>query len=95
MPESSITEAKAHLTRLIQRAERGEAIRITRRGKPVAILLSEDAYLRLSQGQTPPDFWDLVKEMRAAPDFQPVNGTPEEIDTWRDRRPAREFTWPE
>lgn len=95
MPESSIAEAKAHLTRLIQQAERGEAIRITRRGKPVAVLLSEDAYQRLSQGRTPPDFWSLVMEMRAAPAFQPVEWTPEEIEAWRDRGPGRGFTWTE
>jgi len=95
MPETSIAEAKAHLTHFIQCAERGETVRITRRGKPVAVLLSETAYARLSQGRDAPDFGALVVEMRADPAFQPVDWTPEEIDAWRDRQPVRAFTWPE
>jgi len=31
-------DAKAHLSELVERAERGEPVRITRRGKPVARL---------------------------------------------------------
>jgi prevent-host-death family protein len=36
MDEVTVVEAKAHLSELIERAERGEPIRITRRGKLVA-----------------------------------------------------------
>jgi len=38
MEEVTIAEAKAHLSELIERAARGEPVRITRRGKPVARL---------------------------------------------------------
>ena len=38
MDDVSIAEVKAHLSDLVARAEAGEAIRITRRGKPVAML---------------------------------------------------------
>jgi prevent-host-death family protein len=93
MTETSITDAKNQLTRLIHEAERGEAVHITRRGKPVAVLLSEDEYARLCQGQR--DFWDLIAEMRADPAFEPVDWSRKEVDSWRDRRPAREFEWPE
>jgi prevent-host-death family protein len=34
----NLAEAKAHLSELVARAEAGEAIRISRRGKPVAQL---------------------------------------------------------
>lgn len=95
MPDTSIADAKTHLTQLIQRAERGEAIRITRRGKPVAVLVSEDAYLSLCQGGEPPSFWDQIQAMRADPGFQPIDWTPQEIDAWRDRQPSREFAWPD
>jgi len=53
MSETPIAEAKTQLTRLIHQAERGDAVHITRRGKPV-----------------------------------------KEVNSWRDRRPAREFDWP-
>ncbi len=95
MSESSIAEAKTQLTRLIHQAERGETVHITRRGKPVAVLLSEDEYARLRQGQEQQNFWDLIAEMRDDPAFEPVDWCREEVDSWRDRRPAREFEWPE
>lgn len=95
MSETSIAEAKTRLTRLIQQVERGDAVHITRRGKAVAVLVSADEYARLRQVQPQRDFWDLITEMRADPAFEPVNWTGEEVDTWRDRQPARGFAWPE
>lgn len=95
MMETSIAEAKTHLTRLIHQAEGGEPVHITRRGKPVAVLLSEAEYARLREGREQRTFWDLIVEMRSDPDFEPVDWTPEEVDSWRDRIPAPEFAWPE
>ena len=37
--EVSLFDAKTHLSRLVARAERGEVVTITRRGKPVARLV--------------------------------------------------------
>jgi antitoxin Phd len=73
MSETSIAEAKTQPTRLIHQAERGEAVHITRRGKPVAVLLSEEEYARLRQGQEQRNFWDLIAEMRADAGFEPVD----------------------
>ena len=95
MSETSIAEAKTQLTRLIHQAEQGQAVHITRRGKPVAVLLSEDEYARLRQGQEQRNFWDLIAEMRADPGFEPVDWPKDEVGSWRDRRPARDFEWPE
>ena len=95
MAEMSIANAKNHLTRLIHEVERGEPVHITRRGKPVAVLLSEDEYARFRQGRVHGNFWDLIVEMRSDPEFEPVDWTPEEVDSWRDRRPERDFEWPE
>jgi len=50
LSEASIVEAKAQMTRLIHRAEQGEVVHITRRGKPFAVLLSREDYARLLQG---------------------------------------------
>ncbi len=95
MAEASIADAKTQLTRLIHRAERGEAVHITRRGKPVAVLLSEEEYARLRKGQAQPDFWNLINEMRADPAFEPSEWRKDDVDAWRDRRPTRDFEWPE
>jgi prevent-host-death family protein len=43
MSDVSITYAKAHLGELVKRAAGGEAVCITRRGKPVARLVSMNA----------------------------------------------------
>jgi prevent-host-death family protein len=96
MAETSIAEAKNQLTRLIHQAERGDTVHITRRGRPVAVLLSEAEYARLSRGTTRPTFWEAIQAMRADPDFEPVDLEPEEIASWRDRAAeGRDFEWPE
>lgn len=56
MESYSIADAKARLSELIDRAEAGETVSITRRGKPVARLVAED------QPKKPID----VEAMRAA-----------------------------
>jgi len=95
MSETSIAEAKTQLARFIHQAERGEVIHITRRGKPVAVLLSEHEYTRLRHGQDQRSFWELITEMRADPAFEPEDWSREEVDSWRDRRQSPEFEWPE
>jgi prevent-host-death family protein len=96
MAETSIAEAKNHLTRLIHQVERGDAVHITRRGRPVAVLLSEAEFARLSRGTTRPTFWEAIQAMRADPDFEPLDLEPEEIASWRDRAAeGRDFEWPE
>ena len=95
MPEASIAEAKTQLTRLISQAELGEAVHITRRGKPVAVLVSESEYARLRQSETHRSFWELIVEMRDDPAFEPIEWSLDDINAWRDRRPTQAFTWPE
>ncbi len=41
MREVQASEAKAHLPRLLDEVERGETIRITRHGRPIARLVPE------------------------------------------------------
>lgn len=43
----SIAQAKDRLSELVQAAERGEAVTVTRRGKPVARVVSESEYRKL------------------------------------------------
>ena len=44
MRTSTIAEAKNNLSQLIHQLETGEAIHLTRYGKPVAVLISEHQY---------------------------------------------------
>ena len=95
MPEVSIAQARNTLTRLIHEAENGEAVHITRRGKRVAVLVSRREYERLESGGGGSDFWQGTKEWRAQASFDWPELTPEEVDSWRDRRPPREPSWPD
>lgn len=66
MSDTTVADARNHLPRLIHQAEQGEAIHITRHGKPVAVLLAENEYTRLTEGKTPQQgFLDFTREWRA------------------------------
>ena len=43
----SVAEARAHLPSILVQAEAGEAIELTRRGRPVAVVLSHESFERL------------------------------------------------
>jgi prevent-host-death family protein len=44
----SIAEARTHLPSLVREAESGEAVELTRRGEPVAVLIGRKQYVRLT-----------------------------------------------
>jgi prevent-host-death family protein len=58
MNEIGSYEAKTHLPQLLKRVARGEKIVITRRGKPVAMLVPPPAEVK-------PDVKKVVKDMLA------------------------------
>jgi hypothetical protein len=39
------------------------------------------------------DFWQAIQEMRADSNFQPVDFSDEEIDSWRSKSTGRKFSW--
>jgi len=45
----SIAAAKNNLSSLVHEAEQGHPVRLTRRGKPVAVLISTEQYERISK----------------------------------------------
>jgi len=71
MTEVSVYEAKAHLSQLLGRAEKGEQIVITRHGRPVAMLVPV-------RGKQEPRKLGLLRgRIRTAKDFDAP--LPEEI----------------
>lgn len=48
MPEFSIADAKSQFAQVVHQAEQGQPVHITRRGRPVAVLLSQAEYTRLA-----------------------------------------------
>lgn len=60
--EFSIAEAKNKLPSIVHYVEDGSNVKLTRRGKPVAVLLSIKEYERLSI--KPAKFWDALSGFR-------------------------------
>ncbi len=56
MKTVSIATAKNSLTELIRDAERGQPVAISRRGRPVAVLLAEAEYAQLRSAAATVDF---------------------------------------
>lgn len=84
----SIAEAKNQLPALIHRAEAGEAVTITRRGKPVAVVVSAELYDRaIRQAGAAPSWFDRLNIWRGGlpADFEGLSDT--ELDAVRDREP--------
>jgi prevent-host-death family protein len=84
----SVAEARQNFARLIQTAERGRVVEITRRGEPVAVVLSAAQYLALvGEG---PSFKAAVDDVRARLDVDGLEIGDEDFADLRDGSPARE-----
>lgn len=83
----SISEARKRLPSLVRDAEKGDAIALTRRGAPVAVLVSNDNYAKLTRKKR--DLAKAIDEFRR--DFDLVELNIEEIyRDVRDRGPGRD-----
>ena len=60
--EFSIAEAKNRLPSIIHSVEKGPFVKLTRRGTPVAVLLSIKEYERLNQKTI--GLWDALSKFR-------------------------------
>lgn len=89
MPEKiSIAQAKNNLTAIIHSVETGPAVQITRRGKPVAMLVSLKEYERLSRRQN--NFYDAMMGFRQSLEEDGVEITGEEFEGLRDKTVGRD-----
>ena len=86
--EYSIAHAKDHLTEAVRAAESGEPVTLTRRGRPVAVIVSEAEYRRLAGPRG--DFWAALQEFRATFDNERDGVEPEYWESLRDRSPGRD-----
>lgn len=89
MPKSfSVAEARQNFARLLQTAERGRVVEITRRGQPVAVVLSAAQYLALvGEG---PSFKAAIDELRARLGIDRLGIGDEDFAGLRHRSPGRE-----
>lgn len=86
----SIAEARNQFAALVRDAEENnQAVQVTRRGQPVAVILSAQEYARLLASQPKRDFWAAYKEWRQRWNVSELDLDPNEI--WsdvRDQSPA-------
>ncbi len=94
MKQTSIREAKSSLTRLLREVEKGRAVRLTQRGKPVAVLLSERQYKRLTTARDPDrNFLRFLRGWRREVIAKGLRFlSHDELIALRDRPPGRETT---
>jgi prevent-host-death family protein len=88
----SLSEAKAQLAGLVHAAESGEVVHISRHGKAVAVLLSEQAYAALQGEMQGTRGWEAIAQWRRAGREHHGEDWPGDLDikTWRDRSVGRE-----
>jgi antitoxin Phd len=87
----SIAEARDNFAAIVRDVERASAIELTRRGKPVAVLISIAEYRRLLAGKK--NFWDAYSEFRDGIDLRGLGIEPEIFEGLRDVSPGREAAW--
>ena len=89
MEITTIADAKNNLPKLIYSAEAGDYIHISRHGRPVAVLISEERYQQLLD--TGKGVFPAIMQWRER--YGGIDLSDEEVNGWRDHSPAREFSW--
>jgi antitoxin Phd len=84
----SIAEAKNRLPTIIHQVEKGPYVELTRRGKPVAILLSIQEYERLNRKYT--GFWSAISEFRRKAENEGIEISDSDFNGLRDLSSGRE-----
>jgi len=92
MKTNTIAEAKNKLSQLIYQLESDEPIHLTGHGKPVAVMLSEANYQKLTQQNN--GLYQAIQHWR-----EQLNGdgalTETELNSLRASSQARAFSWDE
>ena len=84
----AIAEARANLPKILREVECGVPVELTRRGKPVAVVLSIHEYRRLT---TPKGgFWEALMEFRRTHDLEEIWREGDPFEGVRDRSPGRD-----
>jgi prevent-host-death family protein len=92
MKTSTIAEAKNNLSQLIHQLESDEAIHLTRHGKPVAVMLSEANYQKLThKGKS---LYQAIQQWRNQLDSD-SGLTESELKNVRATSQGRDFSWDE
>ncbi len=83
----SISQARNSLPSLVHAVEDGASVELTRRGRPVAVLVSISDYDRLTGKR--PDLWSAIERFRAETNLEELD-VEQILDGIQDRSPAPE-----
>lgn len=87
----SIAEARNQFAALIREVEEGnDPVQVTRRGEPVAVILSRDKYEQLLAHQPKLNFWQAYQAWRQEWQVDTWKDEPDIFAGIRDRSPGRE-----
>ncbi len=86
----SVAEARQHFARLIKRAQQGKAIEITRRGEPVAVLISTAEYSAITGDR--PSFIGATRQVRERLDVDSLNIGDSDFEGLREESPGRDVS---
>ncbi|WP_411726046.1 type II toxin-antitoxin system Phd/YefM family antitoxin [Methyloglobulus sp.] len=93
MKTSTIAEAKNNLSQLIHQLESDDAIHLTRHGKPVAVMLSEANYQKLTHKDN--SLYQAIQQWRNNKLEGDSAPTDIELKNLRSASQGREFSWDE
>jgi prevent-host-death family protein len=79
MQKVQMREAKAELSKLVDAAERGDRVTITRHGKPAAVLVSVEDAARLPP-QGPVNFAEFLLSFPGPLEIERDTSPPREVD---------------
>ena len=85
--EFTIAEAKNRLSEVVRLTEREGVVRLTRRGKPVAVVVSTEEFLRLRS--RPGEPFGFLKRLRADHEAERFGFEPGDLEDVRDKDPGR------
>jgi prevent-host-death family protein len=88
MKQFSIVQTRDSLTSIIRDVESGSSVELTRRGKPVAVLMSLEEYQAVTSKKV--SFTEAYKRFREEDDLNELGFTKEFFDDLRDRSEGRE-----
>ena len=86
----SIADARSNLPSIVDEAEAGQAIELTRRGKPVAVILSLRELERLRGAR--PNFAEAYRKFLQAHTLSEVGLDSDFLVALRDREPGRKVS---
>jgi prevent-host-death family protein len=87
----SIAEAGQQLASIVHAVERGPAVEVTRRGKPVAVLVPLAQYRRLALAQR--SFKDALRAFRSSHDLKALSLADKTFSDVRSQSSGRSPIW--